>query len=172
MSKEKVNPLVMQMPELPVEPFSKEFVDGMNYANRMKEEMGITNGLKSLGSGKTEYIDKYDPDLLEKFANPQKTTPYIIDIEAPEVTSLCPITHQPDFAKFVIKYSPDLWCVESKSLKLYLFSFRSEGIFHEAMTNKVAEDLNKLLSPHWLEVQGQFTPRGGIKFWPTVRLEK
>ena len=141
---------------------SRNFVDTPEYSPE----------LKSLGSGKTEYITSYDKSLLEKFPNPQVHTPYTIDIEAPEVTSLCPITKQPDFAKFVICYSPGEWCVESKSLKLYLFSFRQEGIFHEAMTNRVAEDLFELLDPLWIEVQGQFTPRGGISFWPTVTLER
>lgn len=126
--------------------------------------------LKSLGSGKTEYITQYTPSLLEKFPNPQKIALYRIDIVAPEVTSLCPLTKQPDFATFKVSYSPKDWCVESKSLKLYLFSYRSTGIFHEAMTNQVAEDLYKLLNPHWIKVQGCFTPRGGISFWPTVVL--
>ena len=84
----------------------------------------------------------------------------------------CPLTKQPDFATFKISYSPNKWCVESKSLKLYFFSYRNTGIFHEAMTNQVAQDLYSLLRPRWIEVQGQFTPRGGISFWPTVRLEE
>lgn len=125
--------------------------------------------LKSLGSGKTKYIDKYDRSLLERFENPQKIYPYEIVITAPEFTSLCPITGQPDFAEIYIKYQPNEWCVESKSLKLYLFSFRSEGSFHETITNTIAEDLWNLLEPAWVEVEGRFTPRGGIKFWPKIR---
>ena len=128
--------------------------------------------LKSLGSKKTEYIEDYTPSLLEKFPNPQLNFAYKIDIVAPEVTSLCPITAQPDFAVFKISYSPKNWCVESKSLKLYLFSFRSAKMFHEAMTNTIAQDLYAMLHPHWIEVKGEFTPRGGITFWPTVRFEE
>jgi len=128
-------------------------------------------GLTALGSGKTEYITEYNPSLLEAFPSPSKE-PFEIEIVAPEVTSLCPLTKQPDFAEIYIKYSPQDRCVESKSLKLYLFSYRSTGIFHEAMTVQIAKDLFALLEPRWLEVQGRFTPRGGIKFWPRIRLEK
>lgn len=128
--------------------------------------------LKHLGTGKTEYPDKYDPSMLEVFANPQIATPYEISIDAPEFTSLCPITAQPDFAKIVIIYSPDQLCVESKALKLYLFSFRNSGVFHEAVVNMIAKDLFDIMKPHWIEVEGQFMPRGGISIWPKVRLEK
>lgn len=126
--------------------------------------------LKSLGSGSTEYKTKYDKSLLEKFQNPQTDHEYVIEIEAPEFTNLCPKTHQPDFATILISYSPDKWCLESKSLKLYLFSFRDEGMFHEFVTNLIAKDLFELLQPHWVQVTGKFNARGGITFWPTVRL--
>lgn len=135
----------------------------------MKAEVA---GLKSLGTTQTTYVDKYDPKLLEWFPNPQQESEYVIDIEAPEVTCLCPKTGQPDFAVICIVYSPDERCLESKSLKLYLFSYRQEGIFHEAMTNRIAKDLFDLLKPHWIEVTGKFNARGGITFWPKVRLEK
>ena len=128
--------------------------------------------LKSLGSGKTTYIDHYDPSLLEVFQNPQMEDDYTISIQAPEFTSLCPITKQPDFATISIEYSPDQLCVESKSLKLYLFSYRNEGSFHEAIVNRIARDLFDLMKPHFIEVEGQFSARGGITFWPKVRLEK
>ena|ERR1700747_1389102 len=127
--------------------------------------------LKSLGSSQTTYVDKYDPSLLEWFPNPQTEDEYIIEIEAPEVTALCPLTHQPDFATIHIVYSPNKRCLESKSLKLYLFSYRQEGIFHEAMTNRIARDLFDLLEPRFIEVTGKFNARGGITFWPKVRLE-
>jgi len=91
-----------------------------------------------------------------------------IHIECPEFTCLCPLTGQPDFAKIVIDYCPDKLCVESKSLKLYLGSFRMFGEFHEAGVNRICNDLVKLLGPHWLTVRGEFTPRGGIPFWPTA----
>lgn len=128
--------------------------------------------LKSLGSKHTEYKDTYAPTVLERFVNKQQEHPYTIDIIAPEFTSLCPITSQPDFAKILVSYSPDKWCIESKSFKLYLFSFRSTGSFHEDITNTIAKDLFDLLQPRWIEVKGEFFPRGGISFHPTVRLEK
>jgi 7-cyano-7-deazaguanine reductase len=127
--------------------------------------------LKSLGESKTEYRDHYEPTLLEVFPNPQQDTEYVISIEAQEYSALCPKTGQPDFATILIDYSPDKYCVESKSLKLYLFSYRSTGIFHEAAVNQIAQDLFKIMRPNWIEVTGKFNPRGGIKIWPKVRLE-
>lgn len=132
----------------------------------------IYEGLKSLGESKTTYPREYCKDILEKFPNPNTSTPYEIEIEAPEFTCLCPKTGQPDFATIHIVYSPDKNCIESKSFKLYLGSFRQSGMFHEYVTNLIARDLFEFLSPHWIEVTGRFSPRGGIKFWPTVRLEK
>lgn len=112
-------------------------------------------------------------NLLEKFPNPYKVdnrngVSGKVNITAPEVTSLCPLTLQPDFATIVIDYVPDLYCVESKSLKLYLGSFRHQGEFHEACVNRICNDLVDLLNPESITVQGKFTPRGGISFWPTV----
>lgn len=142
--------------------------------------------LQSLGSGKTEY--KYgvdgdpDPSVLEKFPNPSReriragsTVQGVInaiDIRVPEFTSLCPKTGQPDFAVIVIKYFPNEWCVESKSLKLYLMQFRMFGEFHESCVDRIGSDLVELLDPISLQVQGQFTPRGGIPFWPTFTYQK
>lgn len=130
-----------------------------------------TEGLKSLGESKTIYSDQYDKNLLETFENPQQHTPFEIEIEAPEMTCLCPKTGQPDFATIRVLYSPNKKCVESKSFKLYLFSFRNTGAFHEDVTNRIAEDLYNLLEPHWVQVKGEFAPRGGIKFHPTVMLK-
>lgn len=134
------------------------------------------DALKALGTGNTVYqYSSPNISILEKFDNPiirtdlPKTRSYgIIDIVAPEFTSLCPITSQPDFATIRIQYAPDLFCVESKSLKLYLGAFRQEGMFHEACVNRIAEDLWSLLDPLYLEVVGEFSPRGGIKFWPKI----
>lgn len=126
--------------------------------------------LKSLGNANTIYPVKYDASLLEAFDNPQANNGYIIEINAPEFTCLCPKTGQPDFATIEIKYSPRLLCVESKSFKLYLFSFRNEGAFHEEVTNRIASDLFKLLKPRWIEVFGKFYARGGITFHPKVTL--
>lgn len=158
--------------ELEDAPF--DFIVNVCWAEKVKRDMTtqIHEGLKSLGESKTTYHYNYDPSLLEFFPNPQRTTPYEIEINAPEMTCLCPKTGQPDFATIYVKYSPDERCVESKSFKLYLGSFRNEGMFHEDCTNRIAKDLFELLDPHWVEVTGKFTPRGGISFHPKVRLER
>ncbi len=142
--------------------------------------MSQHENLKSLGMSKTTYrYDKPDATILEAFNSPFASPDMnpagvvgTIHIECPEFTSLCPITGQPDFAKIVIDYQPDALCVESKSLKLYLGSFRMHGEFHEACVNRICNDLVKLLSPKWLTVRGEFTPRGGIPFWPTAEYRR
>jgi 7-cyano-7-deazaguanine reductase len=100
---------------------------------------------------------------LETFSNPAPERDYEIHFEAPEFTCLCPMTGQPDFATIRIRYIPDERCVELKSLKLYLWSFRDEGTFHEAVTNRIADDLIAALDPRFIEVEGDFYVRGGIK---------
>ena len=100
---------------------------------------------------------------LETFPNPNPDRDYEISFEAPEFTCLCPMTGQPDFATIRIRYVPDAKCVELKSLKLYLWSYRDEGAFHEAVTNRIANDLILLLDPRFIEVEGDFNVRGGIK---------
>jgi len=122
-------------------------------------------GLKSLGK-KTDYKFDYNPELLEKFNNKHVENDYFIKFNCPEFTSLCPITGQPDFATIYISYIPDLYCVESKSLKLYLFSFRNHGDFHEDCVNIIMKDLIKLLNPRYIEVWGKFLPRGGLSIDP------
>jgi 7-cyano-7-deazaguanine reductase len=106
---------------------------------------------------------------LETFPNPNPERDYEIAFEAPEFTCLCPMTAQPDFATIRIRYVPDQKCVELKSLKLYLWSYRDEGTFHEAVTNKIANDLIAALEPRYLHVEGDFYVRGGIK--TVVRVE-
>ena len=106
---------------------------------------------------------------LESFPNPNPERDYEISFEAPEFTCVCPMTGQPDFATIRIRYTPDEKCVELKSLKLYLWSFRDEGTFHEAVTNRIADDLIAALAPRFLEVEGDFYVRGGIK--TKVRVE-
>ena len=128
-------------------------------------------GLKSLGE-KSEIPTSYAPDVLEAFDNKFPDQEYTVELECPEFTSLCPKTSQPDFANITIKYSPDKKLVESKSLKLYLFSFRNQGSFHENCINQIARDLFELMQPKWIEVRGDFYPRGGISINPFVRLEK
>jgi 7-cyano-7-deazaguanine reductase len=122
-------------------------------------------GVNLLG-GKTEYVTTYDKNLLERFKNKFTDTDYIVRLNCPEFTSLCPKTGQPDFAKIFISYGPDKWLVESKSLKLYLFSFRNNGDFHEDIVNIIKADLVELLEPKYLEVVGNFYPRGGISITP------
>jgi len=122
-------------------------------------------GLKVLGK-KTNYDYDYNPNLLEKFNNKHVENDYFIKFNCPEFTSLCPITGQPDFATIYISYIPDLYCVESKSLKLYLFSFRNHGDFHEDCVNIIMKDLIKLLNPRYIEVWGKFLPRGGLSIDP------
>ena len=100
---------------------------------------------------------------LERFPNPAPARDYEIRFEAPEFTCLCPKTGQPDFATIRIRYVPDEHCVELKSLKLYLWSFRDEGCFHEAVTNRILDDLVRLLAPRRMTVEGDFLVRGGIK---------
>ena len=142
--------------------------------------MELHDNLTSLGSGATAYrYDKPDAGLLEAFPNPfakAELNPVgavgTIHIECPEFTSLCPLTGQPDFAKIVIDYQPEGLCVESKSLKLYLGSFRMHGEFHESCVNRICNDLVQLLQPVCLMVRGEFTPRGGIPFWPTAEYRK
>ncbi|HEY7724156.1 MAG TPA: preQ(1) synthase [Anaeromyxobacteraceae bacterium] len=99
---------------------------------------------------------------LEVFLNPEPGRPYEIAMECPEFTCLCPRTGQPDFGTIRIRYQPRERCVELKSLKLYLWSYRNEGAFHEAVTNRICDDLAAALDPRWLEVQGDFRVRGGI----------
>ncbi len=99
---------------------------------------------------------------LETFPNPQPDRDYEIRFDCPEFTCLCPKTVQPDFATIKIRYTPDKLCVELKSLKLYLWSFRNEGTFHEAVTNQILNDLVSTIQPRFMEVIGDFLVRGGI----------
>lgn len=127
--------------------------------------------MKHLGSKTTTYkFDKPDPKLLETFENKHQDNLYVINLHCNEFTSICPVTGQPDWGKFIIRYVPNKLCVESKSLKLYLLSFRNHGEFHEDVTNRIAKDLFKLMNPHYLEVYGDFNSRGGIAIKPFVQL--
>ena len=115
---------------------------------------------------KTEYKSDYAPEVLETFDNKHPDNDYWVRFNCPEFTSLCPITGQPDFAEIRISYIPALKMVESKSLKLYLFSFRNHGDFHEDCVNIIMKDLIRLMQPKYIEVTGLFTPRGGISIYP------
>ncbi len=113
--------------------------------------------------------------MLDRVPNPHPDTNYLARFTAPEFTSICPVTGQPDFAILVIDYAPGKWLVESKSLKLYLASFRNHGAFHEDCTVAIGKRLVKLLGPKWLRIGGYWYPRGGMPidvFWQTGKLPK
>ena len=122
--------------------------------------------LTLLGNKKTFYKQDYAPEVLETFENAHQENDYWVKFNCPEFTTLCPVTGQPDFANIIISYIPDVKMVESKSLKLYLFSFRSHGDFHEDCVNIIMKDLIKLMDPRYIEVTGIFTSRGGIAIHP------
>ncbi len=123
-------------------------------------------GISLLGNQKVKYNHEYNPEILETFENKHQTNDYFVKFNCPEFTSLCPITGQPDFATITISYVPQIFMVESKSLKLYLFSFRNHGDFHEDCMNIIMKDLIKIMDPKYIEVWGKFTPRGGISIDP------
>lgn len=129
----------------------------------------IYSGLGQLGQ---QIASPSSPDeaTLERVPNPHPDTLYLARFVAPEFTSLCPVTGQPDFAHLVIDYAPGDWLVESKSLKLFLTSFRNHGGFHEDCTLRVGKEIASLLDPRWLRISGYWYPRGGIPidvFWQT-----
>lgn len=123
-------------------------------------------GVTLLGSNNTTYPTDYSPSLLETFDNMHPDREYLVNLDCPEFTTLCPKTGQPDFGHIVISYIPRIKMVESKSLKLYLFSFRNHGDFHEDCVNIILNDLWELMEPRYIEVQGFFMPRGGISINP------
>lgn len=132
----------------------------------MSGEIKEVNGISLLGNQDAKYNFDYNPEILESFENKHQENDYFVKFNCPEFTSLCPITGQPDFATIYISYVPNVYMVESKSLKLYLFSFRNHGDFHEDCINKIMKDLIKLMDPKYIEVWGKFTPRGGISIDP------
>ena len=132
----------------------------------MSRENLEKEGITLLGNQKVKYPDNYAPEVLETFLNKHPDNDYFVKFNCPEFTSLCPITGQPDFVEIRIEYIPDIKMVESKSLKLYLFSFRNHGDFHEDCVNKIMKDLIHLMNPKYIEVSGFFTPRGGISIYP------
>lgn len=136
---------------------------------RNKKEL---EGVSLLGNQNTHYQYDYDSSVLETFINKHQDNDYMVTFTCPEFTSLCPKTGQPDFAEIIINYIPDKKMVESKSLKLYLFSFRNHGDFHEDCTNIIMKDLIKLMDPKYIEVKGNFLPRGGISILPFANYAK
>ena len=137
-------------------------------SGRSQEEL---QGVTMLGH-KTDYPTDYAPQVLEAFDNKHPDNDYFVKFNCPEFTSLCPMTGQPDFATIYISYVPDKKMVESKSLKLYLFSFRNHGDFHEDCINIIMKDLVKLMDPKYIEVWGKFTPRGGLSIDPYANYGK
>lgn len=143
-------------------PFSSSSrIKNKNKSRTAKELKGF-----SLGEKKTDYVFTYDANLLEAFDNKNPGKMAWTTFICTEFTSLCPKTGQPDFAKIFVNYIADKKMVESKSMKLYLFSFRNHGDFHEDCVQTICDDLVKLLKPKYLEVIGEFTPRGGIAIFP------
>ena len=124
---------------------------------------------KSLGHNKIKLPTKPDAKILETFNNQHEDSVYLVPLICNEFTSICPITGQPDFAKFEIVYVPRVKMVESKSLKLYLFSFRNHGEFHEDVTNRIFKDLWNLMNPKFMRIIGDFSVRGGIAIKPLVQ---
>jgi 7-cyano-7-deazaguanine reductase len=134
----------------------------------------IYAGLKQLGR-ESRIPDAPDKAVLERVPNPHVGTDYVVRFTAPEFTSICPITGQPDFAHIVVDYVPRRFLVESKALKLYLQSFRNHGAFHEACTVDIAKKLVSVLSPKYLRIGAYWFPRGGMPidvFWQTGKLPK
>ena len=131
----------------------------------MRSEQEL-EGVTLLGNAGTQYASDYAPEVLETFVNKHPGREYLVTLDCPEFTTLCPKTGQPDFGHIIISYIPRERMVESKSLKLYLFSFRNHGDFHEDCVNIILNDLWALMDPLYIEVKGIFMPRGGISICP------
>lgn len=134
-------------------------------ATRKKKAKPVAPTMKSI----PRRVSTRPSKRMETFPNPRQGRDYEIVIRYPEFTCLCPMTGQPDFATLEITYIADRVCVELKSLRNYLWSYRGEGAFHEAVTNRIADDLVRLMQPRWLQVTARFQARGGIT--TTVRVE-
>ena len=111
-------------------------------------------------------------DILETFDNPEKKNDYLIKMDIPEFTCICPLTSQPDFAEFYLEYVPDKLCVELKSLKLYMGSYREMGAFHEDVTNQIFSDIFSLLKPRFMKIDAHWKVRGGITTYVEVKRSK
>jgi len=132
-----------------------------------------TSGLSSLGGPTIYRYDNPEAAILETFDNPQRGQPWVVELDCPEFTSLCPVTGQPDFGRIHIHYVPGARCVETKSLKLYLGAYRNHGAFHEDCTVAIGKRLAETLQPRFLRIGGYWYPRGGIPidvFWQTGSL--
>jgi len=134
----------------------------------MRRNTRSAASLTLLKKSTTQYPTRPEEARLEAFPNPKPTRSYTIHFDCPEFTCLCPITGQPDFGHLQIEYIPGPLCLESKSLKLYLFSFRNHGAFHEAVVNRILDDLVRTLHPRWMKITGAFNRRGGIAITVTA----
>ncbi len=131
--------------------------------------MDDTSKLTKLGSGSTHYVyDAPDPAILEAFENRARNRDYLVELDYPEFTSLCPVTGQPDFARIRIRYVPDALCIESKSFKLYMVAYRGFGGFMETITNKILDDLAAVCRPRWMQVVALWNARGGTAITVTA----
>lgn len=130
--------------------------------NPSKPLSSDTTGLTLLGGGSLPQVEAPSTTILETFASPAPKRQYEICFTSREFTSMCPITGQPDYATITIRYIPKERCIESKALKLYLHSFRNQGVFAESIVNRILDDLTDVLKPRRITVIGDFTPRGGI----------
>lgn len=128
--------------------------------------MGTKPHFEALGGPSTYQYDNPDASVLEVFANPYPSAPWAVGLLCDEFTTLCPVTGQPDYGRLRVDYVPAGWCVESKSLKLYLMRYRNHGTFHEACVNQVADDIVERIEPRYLRVYGYFNARGGIAIRP------
>jgi len=128
----------------------------------------IKEGLTHLGDKEAKPIGSYDPKLLEKIENRYKKNDFWVSLDCFEFTVLCPITNQPDFGKILINYIPDEFLIESKSLKLYITSFRNYGDFSEDVANMIMQDIINLIEPRYIEIRTNFNSRGGISINPFV----
>ena len=128
----------------------------------MKNKKTAKNSNLNLGQKTNYQLDKIDSKILQSVDNPHTDVTYSIRFSCPEFTSICPITGQPDFAHLVIDYVPNKKIIDSKALKLYLFSFRNHGAFHEDCTVQIAKDIIACIKPKWLRIGGYWYPRGGI----------
>ena len=128
--------------------------------------------LTLLKRGETGYPETPDDARLETFPNQYADRDYWVSFDCPEFTARCPVTNQPDFGRITIRYIPDRACVESKSLKLYLFAFRNHNTFHEEAVNRIADDFVRVCDPRELVVEGAFNPRGGISIGVSVHRRK
>ena len=134
----------------------------MKKTEKKTTEVKENRGLTLLGKSRTEYPDTPEKAQIETFDHAYPQRDYIITFDCPDFTSLCPVTGQPDFGHITIRYVADKKCIESKALKLYLFSYRNFHSFHEEVVNRVLTDLSNACKPRWMEVTGDFMPRGGI----------